>query len=149
MVHRAHRAPRGIALIEALVAFVVLSLGMLAVLRLQPELRQHAELARQRSEATRLAQQDIEGLRGVVQWAGAAPSFDTITDAAFTVEPDGLGSPRYDVRRRVDATAWPRSRVVTVTVQWADHKDEVQQIELATLIGASDPALAALSLLPR
>lgn len=149
MVHRTRRVQRGITLIEALIAFLVLSLGMLAVVRMQPELRQHAELARQRSEATRLAQQDIEGLRGFVRLDGAAPSFDAIADAAFTVEPDGLGSPRYRVQRRVDAAAWPQSRVVVVSVQWADPRGEAQQIELATLIAAHEPALAALGLLPR
>lgn len=149
MVHHARRAQQGIALIEALIAFLVLTLGMLAVLRLQPELRQHAELARQRSEATRLAQQDIEGLRGFVRLDGAAPSFDAIAAAAYAVEPDGLGSPRYHVQRRIDAAAWPHSRVVVVSVQWADHQGEVQRIELATLIAAHEPALAALSLLPR
>ena len=145
------RAQRGITLVESLIAFLVLSLGMLAVVRLQPELRQHAELARQRSEATRLAQQDIEGLRAFVQLdtTGAAPSFDAIAQAAYTIEPDGLGSPRYSVLRRVDAAAWPRSRTVEVIVQWADRKAEVQQIALVTLISASEPALAAVSLLPR
>ena len=103
---------RGFTLVESLIAFLVLSLGMLAVVRLQPELRQHAELARQRSEATRLAQLDIEGLRGFLQLRvdGAAPAFEGIASADYAIEPDALGSPRYAVQRSVDAASWPNAR---------------------------------------
>lgn len=144
MKHSLRHAQRGVTLIEALIAFLVLSLGMLAVVRMQPELRQHAELARQRSEATRLAQQDVESLRGI-----AAASLEAITSAAYTVEPDGLGSPPYTVQRRVDAAAWPRSRSVEVVVRWPDRSGEAQQVTLVTLIGASDPSAAGALLMAR
>lgn len=135
---------RGVTLVEALIAFLVLSLGMLAVVRLQPELRRHADLSRQRGEATRLAQQDIETLRGV-----APASFASIASAAYGVGPDGLGSPPYAVQRRVEATAWPHARSVEVVVSWPDRSGEVQQVTLVTLIGAIDPTAAGALLLAR
>jgi Tfp pilus assembly protein PilV len=135
---------RGITLIESLIAFLILSLGMLAAVRLQPELRQHAEAARQRSEATRIAQQDIEAMR-----AAAGASLVAIVDAAYTVEPDGLGSPRYAVQRRVDAAAWPEARGLRVTVTWPDRGGQVQQLSLVTLVGAADPSAAGAMLLAR
>lgn len=135
---------RGISLIEALIAFLVLSLGMLAVVRLQPELRQHADLARQRSVATRIAQQDIEALRSAAPAASAA-----IAGAAYSVEPDGLDSPRYAVQRQVDAAAWPHAHGVEVIVSWPDRSGETQQIVLVTLIGADDPSAAGALLLAR
>jgi Tfp pilus assembly protein PilV len=145
------RRQGGFTLVEVLIAFLVLTLGLLAVIRLQPELRQHAELARQHSEATRLAQQDIEGLRGFVQIGivGSAPAFDAIVAAAYAIEANTLGSPRYEVERRVDAAAVPNARAVDVSVRWIDRAGEPQQVMLATLIAASDPSLAAARLLPR
>lgn len=147
----ASRRQGGFTLVEVLVAFLVMTLGLLAVIRLQPELRQHAELARQRSEATRLAQQDIEALRGFVQLrvAGTSPAYDAIASASYAVEADVLGSPRYAVDRRVDTGAVANARAVEVTVRWVDRAGQTQQVALATLIAASDPALAAARLLPR
>lgn len=133
---------RGLGLVEALIAFLVLSLGMLAVVRLQPALRQHAEIARQRAEAVRLAQEDIEHLR-----SAAAPAAG-IVPAAFDID-EAAASTRYHLQREVDATAWPNLRTVTVSVRWPARDGELQQVRLATLIGTADPAIAALSLLPR
>ncbi|MGD9832057.1 MAG: hypothetical protein AB7U92_04835, partial [Piscinibacter sp.] len=127
------------------VAAVVRAIGLLALLRVLPVLRQLAELSRQRSDAVRLALLEIEGLRGFAQLDGYA----AIADHAHTLEPDGLGSPRYAVARRVDAVTWPNSRVVDVTVSWNDRRGEAQQVTLSTLITAHEPALAAQRLLPR
>ncbi len=145
MHHTFPRRQRGFTLVEALLAFVALCIGALALLRLQPELRRHAEFARQRSEAVRLAQQDIEGLRGFATLSG----FGAIADHAATLEPDGFGSPRYALRRHVDATSWPGTKGIEVVVSWQDRHGETQQVALATLIAAADPALAAARLLPR
>lgn len=145
MTHPIASRHRGFTLIESLLACVALSIGLLALLRVQPELRAHAEAARQRSEAVRLAQQEIEGLRGFATPAGYA----AIGAHAHTVEPDGLGSPRYAVERRVDAGSRPQMRAVDVIVAWTDRRGEAQRVTLSTVIAAQEPALAAQRLLPR
>ncbi len=128
---------RGLGLVEALIAFLVLSLGMLTVVRLQPLLRQHAEHARQRSEAARLAQEDIERQRAS---GGAAGSM--VVDEAGA-------STRYELHRTVNTTSWPNARSVTVTVRWNDREGRPQAVHLATLIAAGDPALAGAAMLAR
>ena len=145
MTHRTPLGQRGVTLIESLLACVVLSVGLLALLRVQPELRAHAEAARQRSEAVRLAQQEIEALRSFASLDG----YSAIGAHAHTIEPDALGSPRYAVERRVDASTWPQLRVIDVSVAWTDRRGEAQRASLSTAIAAQEPALAAQRLLAR
>ena len=76
---------RGVALLEALIAFLVLSIGLLALSRLQTHLRTNADAARERSEAVRLAQTDIESLRVFASRA----DWDSIADASADVTPAG------------------------------------------------------------
>jgi Tfp pilus assembly protein PilV len=145
---------RGISLIEALVAFLVLCIGMLAAARMQPWLRQHSELARQRSEAVRLAQQDIERLRAfaVMPVTTGVPSYDGIANGGAVIDDDAgaLTSTRYQLTRNVDALGTPNAKQVSVMVSWAERSGVPQQVTLNTLVAAGDPALAgALTLAPR
>ena len=135
---------KGIGLIEALLAFLVLSLGMLAMTRVQSDLRAHAELARQRSEATRIAQQDIEALRAysVLTKPGAgANSFEQIAPASAVV--DSIAPTRYELVRQVSPAADGQAASVVVTVRWNDRRGETQHTTLPSVIARSAPALAA------
>jgi type IV pilus modification protein PilV len=127
---------RGVTLIEALVALLVLAIGMLAVARLQPALRQHAEGARQRSEALRLAQADLERLRGFDSAASGPRSFDAI--AAFDQDVDG----GYRLRRDVDASALAHAKQIRVGVTWTDRSGAAQQVALDSIVARIDPVLA-------
>jgi Tfp pilus assembly protein PilV len=152
--HQLTSRQRGLSLLEALIALLVLSLGLLAVARLQPQLRQHAELSRQRSEALRLAQEDVERLRSfsVLGAATGSRSFADIGAAQRSVDADSglLTNSRYRVTRDIAATATPNAKEVSVTVDWLDRGGATQQVTLASMIAAGDPVLAGvLSLSPR
>ncbi len=135
---------RGISLLESLIAFLVLSLGMLALSRVQNELRSSAEAARERSEAVRLAQLDIEGLRAFASDAGWA----AIADLSADVTPPG-SSTRYALERVVQTSADPALKSVQVTLRWSDRHGAAQQLHLATLIAGHDPALSGALTIPR
>ena len=146
----APRRPRkqaqcGIGLIEALVAFLVLSLGMLAMARVQSDLRAHAELARQRTEAVRIAQQDIETLRAysVLTAAGSAGSRSFAQIAAASATVDSIGPTRYELTRHVGTSADGQAANVTVTVRWNDRRSDSQHTTLSSVIARGAPALAA------
>lgn len=144
--HPQKQAQRGIGLIEALVAFLVLSLGMLAMARVQSDLRAQAELARQRSEAVRIAQQDIETLRAysALTTSASVRSYEEIMTASATI--DSIGPTRYELTRQVGAAADGQAASVAVTVRWNDRRGEAQHTTLSSVIARSAPALAAASL---
>lgn len=139
------RRQRGVSTLESLVAFAVLALGMIGLARVQVDLRAHAEAARERSEAVRLAQQDLEALRAFATTAG----WDAIGDAGpADVTPPGATT-TYRRERSVQGGAERGLKAVRVTLRWADRHGAPQSLQLQTLIGASDPALAGALTLPR
>lgn len=126
---------RGTTLIEALIATLVLSLGMLATARLQSHLRLNSDVARQRSEAVRLAQADIETLRSFNVVATIPDLVDVATSA-----PAGT----YEVTRHIGA-----GNAATLTVRWTDRAGGSQQVALDSIISRTSPTLsAALTLAP-
>ena len=147
MQHAPHslrlHAQRGVGLIEALVAFAVLSLGMLAMTRVQADMRAHAELARQRTEAVRIAQQEIETLRAysVLFTSAGLRSFDQIATASATI--DSIEPTRFELARQVATLADGQAASVALTVHWNDRRGEAHHTTLSSVIARSAPALGA------
>lgn len=146
---RSQRCPqRGTTLVEALLAFTLLALGVLSMSKLHLHLQAHADLARQRSDAVRLAQQDIESLRSfsVLQMsAGAAAghiAYDQIDDASATI--DALnGAPlttSFQLTRQIDDSPSTGLKAATVGVAWTARDGSAQQAILHAAIAGQNPA---------
>lgn len=137
------RHTRGHAMVDALIAFAVLALGLVAILRAQPELRRHTDLTRQQTEAVRLAQQAIEQAR---QQPLAA-----LVDDDRGIAPDGaLGATAaYTVETRVQPVDAAPARGLRITVRWRDAQGQPRAVQLASVIAESDPALAVALAVPR
>jgi Tfp pilus assembly protein PilV len=137
----APRRQRGIGLIEAMIAFLVLCLGMLALARFQPELRLNSELARQRSQAVRLAQQEIERLRVFTSLADASgASWAAIDNGSQTIEADN--GVLYRIDRTVTDGADGRAKHVRVDAVWTGRDGREQRLALDTMIAAALPSAA-------
>lgn len=135
-----HHGRHGIALIEVLVSLAVLAGGLLGLLRLQNGLRASADLAAQRSTALRLAQDDLEGLRG-------AAAGQVIAPARSTWNPDAANA-TYTLTRVVQAHR-PNLTQVRTELTWTDRGGAPQSLALTTLFAGLDPALSGALLLPR
>jgi Tfp pilus assembly protein PilV len=141
-----HSASRGVSLVEAMVALAVMAFGMLAVVGVQSTLRLNADIAKQRSEATRIAQESLEHSRvfAVIETADASPgqtAWEEIVSGTFTVTPE-TSNTTYTVQRVVATYADPPAKALNVTVTWNDRSGQLQELKLSTAIAAAAPALS-------
>jgi Tfp pilus assembly protein PilV len=137
-------AQRGISLIEALVAMLVMSFGMLAIVGLQATLRLNADVAKQRAEAVRIAQAEVERWRGFSSLAGGADdeSFANLASSAADVVTVGQNA-TYTLRRTVTDSADGSVKAMVVDVTWLDRLDAPQGVRLSTTVVGIAPAFAA------
>jgi prepilin-type N-terminal cleavage/methylation domain-containing protein len=143
------RAPaRGFSLIESLIALVIVSFGLLAIAGVHLKLVRGEDIARQRGEATRLAQEKLEELRsftqfdavaGVNSWGGMAGATDTISNDPNAYHANTTFTRTWQVLDSVD-DAWRRVRV---TVAWTDRvnatANEETTLSFNTMIAKIDP----------
>jgi Tfp pilus assembly protein PilV len=152
------RLARGISLIEAVVALAVMAIGMLGVAGLQTTLRGNADLARQRSEALRIAHRQIEAARtfSVLAAAAGARAYGSI--AAEGPRDEAGSNATYRVTQTVEdavssdpsslAHHAPAHRMVRVVVSWPDRTGEPQEVRLVTAIAGIAPEHGAGAILP-
>lgn len=149
-------AQRGVTLVEALLAFLVLAVGVLSMSKLHLHLQSHADVARQRATAVRLAQEHIESWRaaGAVRAPTPAP-LEAIDDARDTRDADidtmngrALNT-AFRLTRRVDASGSDALQAGTVTVAWTARDGSAQRSVFHPLIAAGSATLTgALALGP-
>lgn len=149
------RLQRGVSLIEAMVAMAVMAIGMLGVVGMQSTLRNNADVSRQRAEAVRIAQQEIErwrafvdlnnGSNGSTGYGALGVGTPTSTIAAAA----GIGNTEFTLTRSVASLPAPMSgKSLAVEVSWVDRSNETQRVQLTTLITGIEPELAATLALP-
>ena len=141
---------RGVSLVEALVALAVMAFGMLALVGVQATMRLNSDVAKQRGEATRIATEEIERLRGFETIAAVAgetayASYDGMaTGTPPYVAAGGIGNTTYTITRTVITAAGLPHKSVAVQVRWTDRSNQVQSVTLETAISGTNPALAGL-----
>jgi type IV pilus modification protein PilV len=152
----------GFAIIEALVALLVVAFGMLAIASFQFTLSRASDVAKQRTEATRIAQREVDRLRSF----GQRQSDGNLTDARYSYVDDVVSTSAaqtvtglttnttYQISRQVRTAAnvpvsaasspsltpsLDRMRFVTVIVSWIDRTGQPQDVRLQTSISDGDP----------
>lgn len=148
----------GVSLIEALVALAVMAFGMLGVVGMQASLRNSAEQSKHRSEALRLAQEEIERLRGFdvlanyTAIATAAPvavqSNDTVGYEANTEYTRTVTLQAAPALPAVTPPPEPLGmKTVSVVVSWRDRTStgvvDDRSVVLNTTIAGISPELGA------
>lgn len=140
----------GVSLVEALVALAVMAFGMLALVGVQATMRLNSDVAKQRGEATRIATEEIERLRGfetiaVVANEAAYASYDGMASGTPAYDPAGdIGNTTYTITRTVNTAAGLPHKSIAVRVSWTDRSNQAQSVTLETAISGTNPALAGL-----
>jgi Tfp pilus assembly protein PilV len=137
-----HRSSRGVSLVEAMVALAVMAFGMLAVVGVQSTLRLNADIAKQRSEATRIAQETLEKYRDftVIDTTVDTRAWADIASTGPTNQV--LGNTTYTVQTVVSTYADPPAKALHVTVRWDDRAGGDQFVTVASAIAAAAPGLS-------
>lgn len=139
---------RGVSLIEAMVGFAIMAFGMLGVVGIQSALRQNADLAKQRTEAVRIAQEQLETWRvfsvftAASAASGAVRFVEDIVNLAPTTVVGYTTNTTYTVTGTVTGTP-PADKTLTVAVTWADRASEPQRVQLASALAGVAPELTA------
>lgn len=160
---------RGVTLIEALVALLILVSGMVALVELTASLRRSGDLGKQRSEATRIAQADLATLRSFSMrtrpTGAAAKPRDYDADIASLGSPLAVTPEDSNTSYQVDRTVTsfgtdpsePEAKAVQVIVSWRDRstrsllqgQEGPQQVVLNSVVARVDPSFAgAVALAP-
>lgn len=152
------RRARGVSLVEALVAVAAMGIGMFGIVGLQATLRANSDVAKQRSEAVRYAQEAIEEWRAITALDTTANRLayeDLETKAAENI---AGANATYSLTRTVvpmdtsagvaEADTVPRAKSLRVTVSWVDRSGETQSVSLSTAIAGIMPELAATLAVP-
>ncbi len=140
---RRTRSSAGVALVEALVAMAVMAFGLLSVVGMQATLRQNADVAKQRAEAVRIAQAEIEGWRtfavlpvqpNTSTYAGLVSGTLTATNGSNT---------QFTLSRNVTDAFDGAYKVLTIDVNWLDRSNATQAVRMSTALHGVAPELAA------
>ncbi len=138
-------APRkrtlGVALVEALVALAVMSFGMLALAGVQSTLRRNADTAKQRAEAVRIGQLELERWRGYAAVTGIGSTYASL--GTGTNAPVTASNAVFTLTRSVDLPADSTYKTLRVDVGWVDRSNETQNVRLTSVIHAVPPEFAS------
>lgn len=151
LLRRTARVARGVTLIEALVALLVMSFGMVALVGLMANLRRSGDVAKQRGEAMRLAQAELADLRSfalLTQPTGNPTTqyYDHITSLAPRTVTGANSNSSFVITRTVTPLIAnevpPQAQTMSVTVTWQDRANQQGSITLDSIVSRTDPAFS-------
>ena len=145
---------RGVSLIEALVALAVMAFGLLGVVGMQATLRFNADVSRQRAEAVRMAQEQMENMRSFGVLSGAStPSdheyIDIVAGTDYPAPPSGFANTAFTRVTTVINPSLddPKMKTVQVSVSWLDRRTasggQPETVKLSSNIAEVAPELMA------
>lgn len=126
---------KGFTILEALIAFVIFSLGALAIATLMIRSAEMNTDAESRTEALHLAKEKIEEYRGFVTKA-EVEAYATGADGSTIAGNSTVFTRTWTVANVVGNN---NAILLTVTITWTDVKGTSQSVALTSSIAKQDP----------
>jgi len=157
-INTSRRQQIGFSIVEALIALAIMGFGILGLAGLQAALSRNSDVAKQRTEAMRIAQEKIEQFRSLTGiTATAIVASQTVASAPWNNDWNGnwntlsSGSdvPSNNITTNAVYTrTWtlsnnasdPAMLDLTVNVVWSDRAGETVNVSLSTILAKSNPA---------
>ncbi|MFA5919891.1 MAG: prepilin-type N-terminal cleavage/methylation domain-containing protein [Methylococcaceae bacterium] len=140
-----HTKMAGFTLIEALIAALVVGVGMLGLAKLQGELFISSSESRMRTHALNLAQDKIEEFRKVANqdlYSGFAGGTNANTETI-------MAGSSANFTRTWEITNCPNSvacKQISVTVSWTDSKGVNKNVQLTSNVASTEPVKSGILL---
>ena len=147
---RNQRVQYGYTLVEAMIALAIMGFGMFSLSGTQMVLSRHADDARQRTEAVRMAQEKMEEFRSYTGIATTVLGPGSVSATAtnwnsLTNGQDSLTRNAVYVRTwTFSGTPEALMRGATVRVSWTDRANVAQAVSLSSILSRTDPVDAGL-----
>jgi hypothetical protein len=137
------RGQAGVSLIEALIALAIMAIGMLGIVGVQSTLRATSDVAKQRSEATRIAQVELERWRSFLTLTGGGGiNYEDLVAGAVDLPVVTGANATYALRRVVENLPAPRrGKSISLLVTWNDRAGRPESVQLSSLIAGISPEL--------
>lgn len=128
----------GQTLIEVLVTLLFISVSVIALIKFQNYMAYANSLAQQKSEATILAEKQIETLRDfqVLNNTGGYTSYQSIVTGSSTVTGANAS---YALAWTVTPYTNPTYKTIDITVSWTDRYNASQSVRLISTVAGIDP----------
>ena len=136
---------QGFSLIEALIAALIVAVGMLGLARLQGVTLANSSESRARTDALNLAQEKIEELRTFSNQA----TYDSLANGINANTESTMAGGGANFTRTWTITNCANSmncKQVNVSVGWTDSSGVAQTVQLTSFITKTDPVKAGIIL---
>lgn len=139
MRYQSPNSTHGISLLEALIALVVVSVGLLAIAKLHGELVGASGDSKARAEAIQLADSRVDGLRNALEIQSLNNAKASL-DASEVVGVNATFDITSDVTETVDSSGNIERLEIDMTVSWQDARGDLQEVNTSSHVVWSNPA---------
>lgn len=131
----------GFSLLDSLIALVVLSVGVIGLVKLQVYIDRRADFALNSIEALRLAEDKLEFFRassansagtGTIWFDG--PQFNSDDDTASVSGSSYTFNRKWVIEDKLSLSGVAGAKLMHVTVDWVDRWNNTSKVELETMV---------------